>query len=170
MVEFFGAQVLAALICIVSAVSYFSKHKETYLAEQLVVNILYGVQYLLLGAFSGAVSNAISTVKYIVFYINAKNKKKNSIWLVILFCLLSIVFGILTFSNIYSVIPIITSLVFTVAIWQDNPVILRTIVVCCSLLWIIYNLSVGAYVSAVYSFVELVSALATMIRLIKSRR
>lgn len=69
---FWVAQILAVLICIVSSVSYLSKRKDAYLAEQLLVNVLYCAQYIILGAFSGAISNAVSLVKYIVFYINAK--------------------------------------------------------------------------------------------------
>ena len=166
---FWIAQALAVIICIISALSYFSKRKETYLADQLLVNILYGVQYILLGAFSGAVSNAVSLVKYVVFYVNAKNSKKNPTWQVIMFCMLSVVLGVLAYSNLFSIIPIITSVVFTIAIWQDNPVVLRGIVIFCNLLWVIYNIAVGAYISAVYSIVELLAALVTMISLIRRR-
>ena len=38
---FWVAQILAVLICAVSSLSYLSKRKDTYLAEQFFVNILY---------------------------------------------------------------------------------------------------------------------------------
>lgn len=169
MVLVLSAQVLALITCVISALSYISKRKDIYLAEQLSVNILYCLQYLILGAFSGAISNIISLAKYIVFYINAKKGKKNPLWQVIFFCLISLILGCFALSEWYTVIPIVTSVIFTVAIWQDNPVVLRIIVIVCSLLWIVYNISVGAYVSAVYSGVELVFALVTMIKLIMER-
>lgn len=166
---FWAAQVLALLICGLSSISYLSKRKTAYLAEQFLVNVLYGVQYLLLGAFSGAVSNAISLTKYVVFYFNAKAGKKNPTWQVVLFCLLSIVLGLLAFDGWFSLIPLVTSVIFTVAIWQDNPIILRGIVIVCCSLWIVYNLSVRAYVSAAYSVVELAFAAVTMSKLLRKK-
>lgn len=73
---FWIAQIFAVLICIVSSVSYLSKRKDTYLAEQLLVNVLYCAQYILLGALSGAISNAISLIKYIVFLSMQKATKR----------------------------------------------------------------------------------------------
>ncbi len=166
---FWFAQILAIIICIISSISYFSKRKDTYLGVQFVVNILYGTQYLLLGAFSGAISNAVSLIKYIVFYRNAKQSKKNPTWQAIFFCLLSVGLGCLAINGWYTLVPIITSLIFTFAIWQDNPIVLRIIVIVCNALWIVFNLSVGAYVSAAYSFIELTMAFITMIKLISGR-
>ncbi len=166
---FWVAQILAVLICVVSSVSYLSKRKDTYLAEQLLVNVLYCAQYILLGAFSGAISNTISLIKYMVFLSNAKNNKKNPKWQVVLFCLISVVLGCFALKEWYTVIPIVTSVIFTFAIWQDNPIKLRAIVIVCNSLWIVFNIAVDAYVSAVYSGVELVFAFATMIKLLVRR-
>jgi len=166
---FWLAQIIAVLICIVSSVSYLSKRKDTYLAEQFLVNVLYCLQYIILGAISGAISNAVSLVKYIVFYFNAKRDRKNSKWQVVFFCLISVILGCFALNEWYSIIPIITSVIFTFAIWQDNPIVLRVIVIICNILWIIFNIVVGAYVSAVYSAVELIFAFVTMIKLLDRR-
>ena len=163
---FWVAQFLALVICIISSVSYLSKRKETYLAEQFFVNVLYCAQYLILGAISGAIGNVISLVKYVVFYYNAKKGKKNPKWQAILFCAISIVLGCLALDGWHTLIPIVTAVVFTFAVWQDNPIVLRAIVIFCSILWIIFNVVVGAYVSAVYSGVELIFALVTMVKLL----
>lgn len=167
---FWFAQILALLICVVSSISYLSKRKDRYLAEQLLVNVLYCLQYIILGAFSGAISNVTSLVKYIVFYINAKNNKKNPRWQVVFFCLISVILGCFALNEWYTIIPIITSVIFTFAIWQDNPIVLRTVVIICSILWVIFNITVGAYVSAIYSGVELVFAFVTMIKLLVGRK
>lgn len=167
---FWMAQILAFIICAVSGISYLAKRKDTYLAQQLLVNVLYCGQYLLLGAFSGAISNVISLAKYVVFYINAKNGRKNPKWQAVLFCIISLILGCLALKEWYTVIPIITSVVFTFAIWQDNPIVLRAIVIFCSVLWIIFNIAVGAYVSAVYSAIELVFAFTTMVKLLVGRK
>lgn len=166
---FWVAQGLGVLICIVSGISYLSKRKETYLAEQLLVNVLYGTQYLLLGSFAGAISNAVSLIKYVVFYHNAKKGRQNPLWQVFFFCVLSVVLGLFALGEWYTWVPIITSVIFTYAIWQDNPIVLRAIVIVCNIMWIVFNIAVAAYVSALYSFVELMFALVTMCQLLKRR-
>lgn len=84
--------------------------------------------------------------------------------------MISIILGCFALKEWYTIVPIITSVIFTFAIWQDNPIVLRAIVVICNILWIVFNIAVGAYVSAIYSGVELVFALTTMIKLLIGRK
>lgn len=164
---FWSAQILAFIICVISTTSYLAKKKSTYLYMQLAVNVLYCGQYFLLGAFSGAVSNIISLAKYILFAHNAKIGKENSKTSMLIFCILSVVLGAFAINGWHTFIPIITAVIFTYAIWQDNPVVLRIIVIICNIMWIVFNFKVKAYVSALYSFCELVFAFVTLINLVK---
>lgn len=166
---FYIAQFIAIIICIVACTSYLVKKKTKYLIMQIIVNILYGVQYILLGAFSAAISNGVSILKYIVFGINAKNEKKNPKWQLVLFCILSIVLSIVVVNEWYTWIPIITAVLFTYAVWQDSPIMLRIIVIICNILWVIFNILVKAYVSAIYSGTECIFALITLIKLIRNK-
>ena len=63
MTNFVIAQLIAVVICVVACGSYFAKKKSIYLFLQLIVNILYGTQYLLLGQLAGTVSNGVSSTK-----------------------------------------------------------------------------------------------------------
>lgn len=164
---FWIAQMLGFIICILSSVSYFTKKKTSYLYAQLSVNILYCMQYFMLGSVAGGISNIVSLAKYIVFANNAKKGKNNSKASMLFFCVLSIVLGITAVNGWHTFIPIITSVIFTYAIWQDNAIVLRLIVILCNVLWIIFNYKVRAYVSMAYSFCELVFALITLILLVR---
>ncbi len=170
MTVFFIAQSIAVVICVIACGSYFAKKKSIYLFLQLLVNLLYGTQYLLLGQLSGTVSNAVSSFKYIYFIYKEKAKKENTQKELLIFLLLSVVLGIFAIDSWFSVIPIITSLLFTYAIWQKSEIVLRIVVIFCNLLWVIFNLFAGAYVSAVYSFAEMFFAAVTMIKILKKRR
>lgn len=170
MTNFTIAQLIAVVICVVACGSYFAKKKSIYLFLQLIVNLLYGTQYLLLGQLSGTVSNGVSSTKYIYFIYKQKVKKENTKTELLIFLALSVVLGVLAIDSWFSVIPIVTSLLFTYAIWQKSEITLRAVVIFCNVLWVIFNICAGAYVSAVYSFAEMVFATITMIKLIKMRR
>ena len=164
---FWAAQVLGTIICIISTLSYFTKKKTSYLYAQFSVNALYSVQYFMLGSIAGGISNIVSLSKYVYFAYNAKREKENPKASIFIFCALSVILGIPAIDGWHTFIPIITSVLFTFAIWQDSAVLLRIIVMLCNVLWIIFNFKVQAYVSMVYSIVELVVALVTTILIIR---
>ena len=170
MTNFMIAQLIAVVICVVACGSYFAKKKSLYLFLQLIVNILYGTQYFLLGQLAGTVSNGVSSTKYIYFIYKEKVNKENTKTELLVFLALSVTLGVLAIDSWFSVIPIVTSLIYTYAIWQKSEIVLRAIVIFCNVLWVIFNLCAGAYVSAVYAFAEMAFAAGTMIKLIKTRR
>lgn len=170
MTNFVIAQLIAVVICVVACSSYFAKKKSLYLFLQLIVNILYGAQYFLLGQMAGTVSNGISSVKYVYFIHKENANKQNTKSELLVFLALSVILGVFAIDSWFSVIPIVTSLIYTYAIWQKSEIVLRGIVIFCNLLWVIFNLCAGAYVSAVYAFAEMAFAAGTMIKIIKSRR
>ena len=170
MTDFLIAQSIAVVICVVACGSYFAKKKSIYLFLQLLVNLLYGVQYLLLGQLSGTVSNAVSSFKYVYFIYKEKTGRENNKKELLIFLALSVILGVFVIDSWFSVIPIITSLLFTYAIWQESEIVLRVVVIiCCNLMWVVFNLFAGAWVSAVYSFAEMTFAAVTMIKILKDR-
>ncbi len=159
------AQVVAFITCMVACSSYFAKNKFLYLMLQTLVNLLFGVQYFLLGATSGLVSNAVSVAKYIYIIIKEKyGKQINNVELVA-FMIISVVVGAFAVEGWLDLIPIINSVIFTYAVCQNNKLVLRYIVAFVCALWIVYGIFVGAYVSAVYSFAEMIFALVTIIKI-----
>lgn len=170
MTNFIIAQLIAVVICVIACSSYFAKKKSIYLFLQLIVNLLYGTQYFLLGQMAGTVNNAVSSVKYIFFIHKENIKKENTKTELLIFLSISVILGVLAIDSWFSVIPIVTSLLFTFAIWQKSEIVLRAIVIFCNILWVVFNVCAGAYVSALYSFAEMAFATITMIKLIKIGR
>ena len=122
---FWIAQIIAAVICIISAYSYFKKSKDKFLYLQILVNILYFAQYILLGAWSGAVANAVNTAKFISFRRDYIKEVRTPLKKTMIFAAISVVLGLLVFDGPLSLIPIITAVGITFAVAQDNPIILR---------------------------------------------
>ena len=132
---------------------------------QILANIFYGIQYLLLNAYSALASNIVSIVKTGVFYKYEKNNKEISLYTLLIFEIMIIVLGIITFKNIYSIIPIFIASIYTYGTWQKNLKITYSIGIIASILWVFYNFIVGAYVAIIGSFFELFSSIIGIIRL-----
>jgi len=126
------SQVFVIFAAISLGISYLLKDKKTIMILCIMASIL--------GAFTGVAMNIVSIVRSIWFYINAKNNKKNNIWVLIVLSVFVIASGIITYSNIFSIIPIIATLLFTYSVWQDSTNVYRYLAVPMSIMWIVYNL------------------------------
>ena len=113
---------LLSQICVILAVlflgsTYLIKNKKIILFLTIMMSIFYGLQYLFLNAITGVFMNIVSIIRSIWFYINAKNKKKNSIIVLIVLFIIIIILELLSFKNIFSLLPMIATMIFTYSLW-----------------------------------------------------
>lgn len=159
------AQVVGILAIITFALSPHQKKKKKILTVQLISSVLYALQYLLLGAFSAVATNIIGAVKNWVFYLYAKKDKEIPIAILCIYIIILLISGIFTYTNIFSIFPIILSILYAYGVWQSNLKVFRIISVFGAVCWIIYNFAVGAYVSAIGNIVQLISAIIAVVRI-----
>lgn len=137
---YLAAQIFAFLS--IALIVYSSAKKvtrKTLLVFNVIINIFNAIHYLLLGAYSGAVCCTIFTVMLVVFYFKGKTKFLSGIHLPILFGAAFIVFGLLTYENMISVIPIVGHLLLVIAFWMDEEIVIKDFCVVVAILWVIYN-------------------------------
>lgn len=159
------AQIIGSLAIITFAISPQQKTKKKVLIFQLCSSILYALQYLILGAFSAVATNVIGTIKNWIFYRYTKQDKEIPITILYIYVIILLLFGVLTFQNIFSVFPILLSVLYAYGVWQSNLKKYRIISAIGAMLWIIYNFSVGAYVGAIGNVFQLASAVIAVVRL-----
>lgn len=133
------SQICVILAVILLGITYLIKDKRIILFLSILIVSLYGAQYLLLSAMSGFYMNLVSIIRNIWFYINAKNKKKNSIIVLIVLYIIAIVLGVISFKNVFSILPILATMLYTYSIWQDDIKVYRWLAIPVSISWIIYN-------------------------------
>ena len=133
------SQICVILAVILLGITYLIKDKRIILFLSILIASLYGAQYLLLSAMSGFYMNLVSIIRNIWFYINAKNKKKNSIIVLIVLYIIAIVLGVISFKNVFSILPILATMLYTYSIWQDDIKVYRWLAIPVSISWIIYN-------------------------------
>lgn len=163
------AQVFGLLSLLFMSLSYISKDKEAYLKKQIVANVLYGLQYLCLFALSGFITSVISSIKTILFHNEHKKKGSISLCLLLVFEVLYLISGILSYNGFISLIPVIISIIYTWASWQPNLKITCIVGIVVGLMWVTYNASVGAYIAIFSGVIESVSSAIGLVKQCKLR-
>lgn len=163
------AQILGLTALIFMCLSYQKNNKKEFLSVQIIANIFYGLQYLLLGAFSALSTNIVSIVRTSLFYKYETTNKKISFSILVVFEVLIIILGIITFEHYHSIIPIFIACIYTYGTWQKNLKLTYFIGIIASILWIFYNFIVGAYVSILGSIIELISSLFGFIKISRKK-
>jgi len=163
-VTFLIPQVFAFIDFILYTLSLQFKKKTKVLKFQIVANTFYALEYLMLNAYAGVNNSLFGITRSLIFYICHKKRKKCPSYVAAIFLTLVVIFGFITFIDIFSTLPVIISIIFFMALYTEDMKLYRKVAVIASVLWIIYNFAVGAYVSVLDYTIELISALVAIYR------
>lgn len=158
------AQVLALFAILFWVISILLKNKKNILLMQVIANGIYGIEYLLLGAFSAASMNFLSFLRLLVYYFYALLNIKMPKWILFVFIALVLLFGIITYDGLISLLPIIITVLYTYAFWQNNLNVAIIIYIVAAIIWIYYNYEVGAYVGIIGNALEITTGLISLIK------
>lgn len=161
---FILAQICGFIILVLTVISVQFKTKEKIVMCFVFANVIAAIQYFLLSAFTGAVISVINAIRCIVFYYYKKKEMKPSLIILLIFEMIAIISGIFTWQNIWSLIPIIVTVVYTYGLWQDNVTVIRITTGIAGFGWAIYNIIVMAYVGAVQEISQLASSVIAIVR------
>ena len=161
---FFIAQALGIISIILNIVLVQFKTKEKILIGMIISNLVAAMQFFLLNAITGGIISLINVIRCIVFYMFKKENKKPSILVLLIFEIIVFVSGIISWQNIWSILPIIATATYTYGIWQDDVLKIKYISAIIGFEWSIYDIIVRAYVSFVQGIIQIISAIVAIIR------
>lgn len=156
------AQVLGFIAFVISLLAFHKNKKEKILGSMILSNIFDLIHYLLLEAYSGCITKLLAICRNIFVIFKDKNKTLSSNIFLYIFILAYIISGILTFENIWSIFPIVSALIYAVAIWKGNELTLKKAACFGYFLWLIYNtlvLSISGIISNIVSICSLFIAI-----------
>lgn len=163
------AQIFALMGLGSNVASVQSDKRRWVLVFQVLANLLYGMQYIFLSAWPALGVSVISAVECIIVYYYAKwhagSNGKMSLPILILIIIAIIIVSLLTYTDIYSLIPAVATITYTIIVWQPNLLAFRLASAFISACWFVYNLRARAWVSVATSVVEFVSAVVAVARL-----
>lgn len=163
LVRIFG--IIGLILCIIPF--QFKKHKHIVLCK-MVSEVSFAAQYFCLGyfmhkpdAFSGAWVDLVSGLRNFLFY-KFVQKKWSTAPVIIVFAVVVIILGVINWTGIISLLPILAKLLTTVSYGMKNTRLLRIITLPSCLLWITYNSIIGTWEGAVADGLALISILIAM--------
>ena len=145
--------------------SYLQKKRNHIILLNASSRVLYILQYILLGAFEGAVLDVAGILSSVLA------QKKDTPWMkkhikLIFVCvnLLIIGMGLCLYENAYSLLPIAGVLLHTGAFWISNEKRIRQVSFLGSPFWLVYNFVSSAYGSCIGDILSMISIGISMVR------
>ena len=160
-----SAQIIGVLAVITFLLSYQQKKRKNIIVWNAISRVLYILQYIILGAFEGAVLDILGAISSV-----AAQKKDNEIirkhlkLFVIGINLLILVAGLSLYENIFSLFPIAGVILHTSAFWITDEKIIRRVSFLGSPFWFVYNIASLAYGSAIGDVLTMVSICTAIYR------
>lgn len=163
---YYLAQVLGFLGLLAMVIALFQKNKSKMLFWVIFNCIFFSLEYLFLGAFAGMGSNIVALGRTYLFKKKDEDKRFDSIWIYIIVMVLYTIIGIVTYDGLISLMPIVAEYIYATALWQKNVDHIRYGTAIMVVVWLIYDIIVQAYPSAICDTIVLTS---TLISIVKSK-
>lgn len=162
------AQIIGLLAVTTFLFSYQQKKRKYIIAFNTVSRCLYILQYVLLGAFSGAVLDVLGALSSVIAgQKHRRTIEKHAKALLILIDIIIVGVGgsiAITERNWLDVFPIIGVLLHTSAFWMTDEKKIRWVSLLGSPFWLVYNYLSQAYGSALGDGLTICSIIIAMIR------
>ena len=151
------SQIVGFISFIISLIAYHRKKKQNIFTTMMIANILDIIHYILIGAYSGCITQVMTLIRNEIIVLKEKKQKLNNFAVLVLLIIAYVVAGILTYKNIYSVLPILASMIYLYFIWNGNELKVKKIAFCCYFLWLIYNICVLSIAGIISDCVLIIS-------------
>ena len=167
------ANILGIFAVILFVFSYQLKSRRNIILFNAASRVLYIAQYILLGAFEGAL---LDTVAFFVSLLCQRRDKgfikRHCLFVLILTNAVIFALGMLTYKNVFSLLPIFGVIFETMAFWLRKERNIRIVSLLGAPFWLAYNLLSSAYGSCFGNVITLVSIAVAIVRydILKKRK
>ena len=149
------------IACSILAFQY--KQYRPLVALRAATELFFGIQYILLGAYSGAAMDFLGCFRNWVFLDCDKKGKSLRPWR-ILFSVIFVGATLLTWAGPKSILSAVAKVASTIGYGSSNPRLIRLIVLCSSTCWLIYNSLVFSLAGVLGEIITLTSVIIGIIR------
>ena len=165
--NFIIAQVFGVLVFIAGILSYYKNSTKEVLLFNGISNTLCALQYLFLGAYTGALCCIIATTRNVVF---SRFKKDIPVSLLAAFIVILILTNCMFVKSVIDIIPIINVFIYSIALWTKDIIhIKRTSLIAC-IDGVVFNAYKRAYIGVIYEVVFAYAVIISYMALIKEKK
>ena len=157
------AQIFGILGIGTNMLIYFQKDGNKLLLFKLITDMLWTVNFLLLGAYSGAAVTFIAIIRGCVFLKQNKNNSKSQV-LLLIFVFLSMISSVVTWKNAFSLLPATASIIAVYGFWKSNPKLSRILVIIISAFMLTYEIANCLTMSIINESLTVIAAIIAIIK------
>ena len=161
--SFIAIQLLGLVPSIISFSSLQSQNRSRILILQIVCSVMWFGHYALLGGFTAMLINCVSIFRAVLCYYNDKKWAESRLWLYFL-CALYAGCSALTWDGLYCVLPCVSMILTSVALWSRNLKLTRLLFLINSPFFFVYDIMTGSYSCAVIEACAFVSFIIAIYR------
>jgi|GEM_PF-930910 len=158
------AQFFGVLAIIANIVGMQFKQKKHIMIAFLLATFCFSINFVLLKAYSGALICFIQSIEIFINYLYDIKDKKYPPLLIGTYVIISIVCGVLTYNNLFDILPVLSSLIFIIAITQTKERYIRFLTLIFISLFAIYDILVGAYLALLSDILHDTSTIIAIMR------
>lgn len=159
------ANIVALIGSIFMVVASYVKSDKLCVMLQSIQIFMFIISNILLKGVTGVIINTLSLVRNILTYKGFLSKFVKYILLLII-VILSVMFNNL---GIFGYLPLIGTIVFTIFIDSKNNFSFRASLTFSILMWLIYDVYILSYSSAIFDFFSFVGGIYSMYRMKKKK-
>ncbi len=161
---FYVAQAVGFAGIVVSIISFQFKDHKKLMILRAANELLLGIQYLLLGAYTGMAMNFIGVIRDVVFADMVK-KGKSTIKARALFSGIFAISGLFTYDGFKTIFSSGAKVISTCLYGSSNTSVVRFGVLFTNLSWLVYDFAVESYAGCLSDIVTIISVVVAIIRL-----
>jgi len=156
-------QILGVIGIIAAIIAFQCKSHRRVMLFRTMNETFFGIQFFLLGAYTGVAMNLIGCIRNILFAKNVQKRRSNRPEILV-FCGLFTLFGILTWEGPKSILIIVAKILSTAAYGNKNLLIVRSVILVTATSWLIYDLLAGSITGAICESFTLGSIVVAILR------
>lgn len=136
--------------------SFQSRKHGTIMILKTISEAVFSVQLILLGAFTGVAMNCIGSIRNLVFA-GRVSKGKSTKPFIVVFSVITVILGMLTWSGPVSALAITAKLITTCAYGMKNATLVRRFTIPSCLCWVVYNVLIRSFAGILTETFSLIS-------------
>ena len=157
------AQIMGVCGILVFVLMFQFKTMESVLKMKMLMDVLWGLHYLLIGGMSAFAINMICLVREIIFLRNNRKNVSAKAWLWI-FIVFNLVSAIITWKGAYCILPALVSSLATYSFWQKNVKTARIIGLSNNVMMFTYDIFVKSFMGMIGESLAFISVIISIYR------
>ena len=149
---------------------YTTRSRKILITLKFLTDLLWGLHYFLLGAFSGALMNVVNMIREVIFQQKCSKKwAKSPLWAVV-FVIMSLISTLISWQGPISLLPALGSSIAVVGLWCSDTAHIRAFSFPGVFLWLIYSILTRSYTHMISNLITLLSIAVGIIRDIREKK